>query len=561
MNDNLDVAVKKCLLAAELADESKDAAMEGDARHLLSQFYFMQGNYIKAIEEVKKAIDLRELLQDSPKLASSFNSYGIYLDTIGDYAEALDVYFQSLTIKEKLDDKKGIANTLINVGTVYSRLNNSDRELKMYNRSLQLANEIGDTRCIAYNHLNLGLLYTRTGEYDLALRYLDNIQNVLTGYGDLINAEKAVVSQGTIYLQLGEYDKAVDNYTSFLKMSEKRADTNHIVNSLVNLAGVYLKMNELEKAKEMLDKALPLSEQNGLKLYTKDILVFLSDYYEAKGDFVNALHIYKQHIGIKDELLNINNLKHLEELHQKYDLDKKDRELEIHQLKNVELRSALENLQAEKNRSDELLRNILPDEVADELKVDGISKARFFEQVTIMFVDIKNFTIISQRLSPQDLVNEIDFLFRKFDQITSMFGVEKIKTIGDAYMCAGGIPVPDDCNAENVADAALMISEFMNELREDREMTSKPFFEIRIGINTGPVVAGIVGSSKFAYDIWGDAVNTAARMEQSAEAGTINISGTTYELLKDKFDCTYRGKINAKNKGEVDMYFLKNRKC
>ncbi len=216
-------------------------------------------------------------------------------------------------------------------------------------------------------------------------------------------------------------------------------------------------------------------------------------------------------------------------------------------------------LQLEKKKTDDLLLNILPKEVADELKNTGRSKARKYDQVTVMFTDFRNFTQHSMMLAPEELVGEVDLCFREFDKIISRHGLEKIKTIGDAYLCVGGIP--DDPNgALRVIRAAIEMRDFMNEVQQERSRKGQLFFEMRIGITTGPVVAGIVGEKKFAYDIWGDTVNTAARMEQSGEVGKINISGITYELVKDKFDCTYRGKVSAKNKGEIDMYFVEREK-
>lgn len=211
-----------------------------------------------------------------------------------------------------------------------------------------------------------------------------------------------------------------------------------------------------------------------------------------------------------------------------------------------------------KKRSDELLLNILPEEVAEELKIKGHADAKLFNDVTVMFTDFKGFTKLSEKLTPAELVEEIHHCFKAFDNIITKHNIEKIKTIGDAYMCAGGLPVANKSHPEDVVYAALEIQAFMLQHLQDRKQEGKEIFEIRIGIHTGPVVAGIVGVKKFAYDIWGDTVNIASRMESSGEAGKVNISNNTFELVKDKFHCSYRGKIEAKNKGDIDMYFVES---
>jgi class 3 adenylate cyclase len=211
-----------------------------------------------------------------------------------------------------------------------------------------------------------------------------------------------------------------------------------------------------------------------------------------------------------------------------------------------------------KKRSDELLLNILPAETAEELKATGTAKAKDYNNVTVLFTDFKNFTNMSENLSAQELVNEINHCYSNFDHIITKYGIEKIKTIGDSYMCAAGLPVEKQNHAIYAVQAALEIRSFVENEKQKRKEQGLPFFEIRIGLHSGPVVAGIVGVKKFAYDIWGDTVNIASRMESSGEIGKINISGSTYELVKDKFTCTHRGKIQAKNKGEIDMYFVES---
>lgn len=216
-------------------------------------------------------------------------------------------------------------------------------------------------------------------------------------------------------------------------------------------------------------------------------------------------------------------------------------------------------LAEEKEKSEALLLNILPQETAEELKATGAAKPKFFETVTVMFTDFHNFTHMAAQMHPEELVSEIHFCFSTFDGIMNRHNMEKIKTIGDAYMCVGGVPVKNERHAENALLAALEIREFIAKRKEEKILGGQPYFDIRIGIHSGPVVAGVVGTKKFAYDIWGDTVNVASRMESSGEEGKINISQETYELVKEKFHCIYRGKISAKNKGLIDMFFVEHR--
>ncbi len=225
-------------------------------------------------------------------------------------------------------------------------------------------------------------------------------------------------------------------------------------------------------------------------------------------------------------------------------------------LRTKEIEKQKEIIEAAKLQSDSLLLNILPGEIADELKKFGKSYARKHDQVSVLFADIKGFTSIAEMLTPVKLVTQLDEVFGAFDNIIAKHGMEKIKTIGDAYMCACGLPLADSDNAIKSVNAALDMQHFIKEFGAANKIQNLPVFEIRIGIHTGPLVAGVVGLKKFAYDIWGDAVNLASQMEQHSEPGKVNISGETYSLVKNSFNCTHRGKIETKSKGEVDMYFV-----
>ena len=222
----------------------------------------------------------------------------------------------------------------------------------------------------------------------------------------------------------------------------------------------------------------------------------------------------------------------------------------------ISKKRANHTLQEEQERSEKLLLNILPKNIAEELKHKGRTTAKKLENVTVFFSDFKNFTKIAEQLTPEQLVEELDKCFKKFDFIIQKYpDIEKIKTIGDAYMCASGL------NGQsrypfNLIRASMEMQQALEELKQENIRQGKPYFEARIGIHTGPVVAGVVGTTKFAYDIWGDTVNVAARMESKGEIGRVNISESTYRLVKYKFECEYRGKVDAKNKGLIDMYFV-----
>jgi class 3 adenylate cyclase len=223
---------------------------------------------------------------------------------------------------------------------------------------------------------------------------------------------------------------------------------------------------------------------------------------------------------------------------------------------NSELRRLYDELEAEKHKSESLLHNILPADVAEELRRTGQVKPIHYDSVTVLFTDFKGFTRVASRMSPAALLRELDFYFSEFDRIIERHGLEKLKTIGDAYMCAGGIPTVNTSHAGDAVAAAWEIVAFMEAVREDKLASGEPPWELRIGVHTGPLMAGVIGQKKFAYDIWGDTVNIASRLESTGEAGRINLSRSTWEAVQDRWECEHRGKLMAKNRGEIDMYFV-----
>ncbi len=213
-------------------------------------------------------------------------------------------------------------------------------------------------------------------------------------------------------------------------------------------------------------------------------------------------------------------------------------------------------IEEERAKSESLLRNILPEDTVAELKQTGKSTSRKYEMVSVIFTDFVNFTKIAEHLSPEELIEELNTCFLGFDKIIERNHLEKIKTIGDSYMCVGGLPLANESNPKDAVKAAIEMMDFMENYNQKRALKKLKPIEMRLGIHTGEAIAGVVGSKKFAYDVWGDTVNTASRMESAGEPGRVNISETTYLRVKNEFNCTFRGKIKAKNKGEMGMYFV-----
>lgn len=270
---------------------------------------------------------------------------------------------------------------------------------------------------------------------------------------------------------------------------------------------------------------------------------------------LTAMWAYYLNIGIyRGEVILERRIREVAELEKKaeqakleHDLEVKERDNEIFRLRNVELED-------EKNKSRSLLLNILPEETADELLNSGKASSRRYNSATVLFADFVGFTSKSEKLEPEELIHRIDIYFTEFDRIAERNKIEKIKTIGDAYMAVGGLPIANSTHVHDVVSAAVEMLEFVAK----EKLKNADSFDVRIGIHTGSLVAGVVGRHKFQYDIWGDTVNVAARMEQNSEAGRINISGVVYDLIKDKYNCVARGPIEVKNRGKIEMYFLGN---
>ena len=430
---------------------------------------------------------------------------------------------------EELGNKDGMANATGNIGSVYSDQHDYARAVAWHFKGLKMYEEIGSKKGEA---VFLG---------DIGRDYLSMVLDTTSSRPATVNG------------------LPMPYKTDSLAPKDRTA--------------------RLHKAVAYLDKAISYDKEISSLNELQSDYRSLSTADSLLGNYKGSLIALSQYIIIKDSVFSKENSMKIARLeYQKKaatDSLKNAQEKHIVQLKYQQQRtytyfgiagvialvgfsffmlSSNKLLMKEKKRSDDLLLNILPSEVAEELKTKGAAAARQYDDVTVLFTDFVDFTKAGERMSPQQLVNELDNCFKAFDGILSKYNIEKIKTVGDAYIAVSGLPAANPNHAADIVAAAVEIACFME---QRKSQLGDETFEIRIGIHSGSVVAGIVGVKKFAYDIWGDTVNIAARMEQNSEPGKINISETTHELVKDKFECAYRGEIEAKNKGAMKMYFVR----
>jgi adenylate cyclase len=537
-----------------------------------------QGNYSEALQNYLKSYRISTELNYQKGISHSTNDLGRLYYSTGDYPTALHYLFIALKIKEKQGDSVALETAYNNIVDVYKEENNLE-EAKVYLfKQLYVATKIKDSVYIGYADLSLGELYLRLNKLDSAMIYENRAMHLGESVKNKIVITHSGTYRGEVFMKEGDYENAYSEFERALNIAESIGDKGIISRIYYNLGEVSLQLHKFPDACNFYEQSLFIAKAIDDKKKIMQAYLALTHYDSVSGNTDAVLEHYKDYITYRDSIFNVNSARKIENEKITYESEKQQEIAKEESDRKIQRQKILRDvfiggfglalvfsfvffrqrvrIGKEKKRSDDLLLNILPAETAEELKTNGKTVAKEYDMVTVLFTDFKNFTKASETLNAQELVNEINYCYSKFDEIVTRFGIEKIKTIGDGYMAAGGLPVANTTNAVDAVKAALSIKDFIQEEKEMRISEGKPYFEIRIGIHTGHVVAGVVGIKKFAYDIWGDTVNIASRMESSGEPGKVNISGATYEFVKDKFTCTHRGKVLAKNKGEVDMYFV-----
>ncbi len=583
---------------SQLLTVAKESPAKVDLLNQLALKYMEMGmqlgkDSLKVIAE--SAIQLSRKLSYAPGLADALYTQGkYYLSETNSYDKATPCFLESLSIYEALNKKNGISKCYLQLGLISYILQYFEDAVKNFKISLTYKDEPTAKYLIALSYLETDSFLSARKYFTVAIQDYEEMKSQF-------RLDECYMYLGKLFLKKGDLDSAFYYLNKSIDDIQRNHDPNVLIRPYSFISSVYLKANKIDSAIYFAERSYAMAMVNLDEISLIEATSTLSKAYSIKGDYKKAFLYLDKLSATKDNFQKGSTKQKVADMQSMFDYNKRinDQKLKQQEEKalsqqqiqkekilrnsflagaallllllivlynrftikrdaNIALQEKNEIIFKEKERSDALLLNILPSEVAEELKSNGTAAAKQFDEVTVMFTDFKGFTAISEKLTPSELVAEIHACFKEFDIIIAMLGIEKIKTMGDSYMCAGGLPLSNTTHAKDVVIAAMEIQHFMGRHLQQRKNDGKETFEMRIGIHTGPVVAGIVGVRKFAYDIWGDTVNIASRMESSGEAGKVNISGSTYELVKDKFNCIHRGKIQAKNNGEIDMYFVEN---
>ena len=551
---------------------------------LLRNLAFNETNNIElSLQYAEELIDLSTKEKNYLYLYRGYSQKGNKHNISGNFNKALEYYFKSIDAALKANFVTGEGMSYTSIADVYSNLNNSKNAALYYEKSIQILRKTSDSNSLALALLNAGDEYSKNLKFRLALNYFKEAGTIFKKEKYQIGIAYTLGNTGIVYAKQGKDDLAIKYITTTIVMLEKQEDYYGISDYLSSMADIYYNRNDWNTALNYATRSLDLAQKQGLKDQVRRSSLLLSELYQKLGNIPESYTYYKKYIVYRDSINNLETIEKMADLRINFEVSRKQTEVDLmHQQKRNEriitiaavlslvlvifiavglfrryrfIQKTNIIIEAERKRSDDLLLNILPEETAFELKHSGKVKAKRFESVTVLFTDFEGFTQYAENLAPEKLVESIDYYFSKFDAIIEKYQLEKIKTSGDSYMCAGGLPFETTDHPLKILPAAKEILDFVDQSFIDNPL-HQTRFKIRIGINTGPVVAGVVGTKKFAYDIWGDTVNIASRMESNSIPGRINISENTYQCIKDSFNCEYRGEVDVKNRGMMKMYFV-----
>lgn len=546
----------------------------GLANNGLGLVYSVIGDIEKSKNHFELALESFEKSADKKRTAQALNNIGSLYDMQGEYQDALQYYMKSLDINIEIENKEEIATCLNNIGYVNQSQGYYSESFNYYLQALKSAEDVGDKKATAVSLNNIAQIHVMKTEYESGLDYLSRALDIYIGLGDKKSSADTLGNMGYVYDRLEDYDHAIDLYSRSLAIREEIGDKTGIINSKNNIGTMYYFSDDFQSAINYHSEAYKDSVETG---YSEGVLSSLQNLafdYKATGDSDSAFDFYEKYDDEKSRVLNLENRRIVAEMENKYESDKKQMKIELLSKDNkmktfkywtqliVSIISIIALsivgflgllIRKEKKKSEKLLLNVLPQKVANDLKNTGKTEPQVFEDVTVYFSDIVGFTNASSELDPKFLIDELNDIFTNFDNIMEKYNCERIKTIGDAYLSIAGLYDDNPDHASRMTKASLEILSYLDRRNEDSDVK----WQIRIGLHSGKIVGGVVGVKKYIYDVFGDTINTASRMESNSDTMMINISQQTHDLLGDEFDFISRQPVEAKGKGLLKMYFVK----
>jgi len=518
--------------------------------------YHQLSDYPKALEYYSKALHINEEFGNNGGIAINLGNIGIVYYKLTEYPKALEYYSKALHIYEEIGNKDGIASNLNNIGIVYSNLLDYPKALEYYSKALHIYEEIGNKGGISINLGNIGIVYVSLSDYSKALEYYSKALHINEEIGNKVSIANNIGNIGSVYWNLSDYPKALEYYSKALSIFEEIGNKDGIASSLLNIGAVYASKEstycDAKKAEEYLQKAILLAEEIGAKEVIKEAFETLHSLRRNEKQFEEALEFHLKAIALEKEIQSIEAKKQADSFDNERKTAEREKQLAVER--------------AEAATVKRILHNILPVNIADRIINKETFIADHFDSASVLFMDLVGFTSLASIAPPKQLVFLLDAIFQKADDVVENFGLEKIKTIGDGYLAVANVTSPLEHHQKATAQAALQLLETMrefivnipSELGDTDWIKDMNDLEIRIGIHTGEVVAGIIGKNKYTYDLWGDAVNVASRMESNSEAGRIHISEQFAKSIESnpEFALIPRGTITIKGKGTMNTFWL-----
>lgn len=587
---SLELLEKSLKLYQLIGDEKKI----GDCFNYIAITYYYQGDYFKAVASFDKSAETFKKIGYRKGFASTLNNIGNVYNSQGNYLKALDYFRQAAVVFKGIGDTESLTATTNNIGLIYAKAKDYSNAMKYFSQASAVYRKKDNQERLAQIQDAIGNVYAKQDKYDKAFLSFNESLQIADTKQDKQLQIMALSSLGDLFYKQSNYTRALPYYARALAYSDQIGSSQSQAEAQIAIGNIMHRLGKNLDALKKCQDGLKLAEKVGSVPLKKRGCDCLYESHKALGNSQQALRYYEQANTFEDSLNlaeTTNKVMGMEfqkqQLVDSIAYVKKEHGIQLRHKEEVAQREKQRNiiivtlcfilliaaglwsqlnyvrksraaLKVEKDRSEALLLNILPEEIAEELKEKGHVNARDYDLVSILFTDFKSFTQTAEKMTPQSLVEEINTCFKAFDLIMERYQIEKIKTIGDAYMAAGGLPNADENSLKNSVLAGLEMQAFMTQRAVENQNMGRPAFEMRLGIHAGPIVAGIVGVKKFQYDVWGDTVNTASRMESSGAVGKVNISETLYQLIKDEpcFAFEHRGSVNAKGKGDISMYFV-----